>query len=48
MLRDDVTMGDAADVLWMLASFECFDALFTGRGPPAEVLVTTAGCTLSG
>ena len=31
-LRDDMTVDEAADVLWMLASFEAFDALYTGRG----------------
>lgn len=49
-LRDDVTEEQAADVLWMLASFEAFDLLHTGRGLPvdeaAELLATTAERTL--
>lgn len=31
VLRDDVTVEEAADVLWMLCSFDSFDALHTGR-----------------
>jgi AcrR family transcriptional regulator len=31
VLRDDVTLEQAADVLWVLCSFETFDALFTER-----------------
>ena len=30
LLRADVTVEEAADVLWMLASFASFDALYTG------------------
>ena len=49
-LRDDVSVEEAADVLWMLASFPSFDALFTGRGLPADevarVLAATAERTL--
>ena len=49
-LRDDVTVEEAADVLWMLASFEAFDALYSGRGLPtdqvARLLVATAERTL--
>ena len=45
-LRDDVTMEDAERVLWMLASFESFDSLYTGRAlaldEVVDVLVTTA------
>lgn len=45
-LRDDVTVGQAVDLLWMLCSFEAFDHLHTGRGltvdEAAEVLATTA------
>lgn len=36
VLRDGVTEADAADTLWMLAGFESFDALYTGRELPAE------------
>jgi hypothetical protein len=31
VLRADVTVEEAADVLWVLASFASFDALYTGR-----------------
>ena len=41
---------EAADVLWMLASFGSFDALYTGRGRPVEevsrTLIATAERTL--
>lgn len=50
LLRPDVTAEEAADVLWVLASFASFDALYTGRGLPAAevaaVLATTAERTL--
>ncbi len=50
VLRPDVTVEQAADVLWMLASFASFDALYTGRGMAtdevAHVLATTAERTL--
>ena len=36
VLRDDVTVEEATDVLWVLASFESFDLLFTGRGLTLE------------
>jgi AcrR family transcriptional regulator len=46
LLRADVTVEDAAHVLWVLASFESFDALFTGRGLSLEettrLLIATA------
>ena len=49
-LRPDVTEADAVRVLWMLASFESFDLLATGRGLPAgevaDLLVATAERTL--
>jgi len=45
-LRDDVSVKDAERVLWVLASFESFDSLYTGLGLPLDevidVLVTTA------
>jgi hypothetical protein len=45
-LRDDVTVEQAADVLWMLAAFATFDALYSGRGMStdevAHTLVVTA------
>lgn len=36
VLRDDVTVEEAVDVLWVLASFESFDLLFIGRGLTLE------------
>lgn len=49
-LRDDVSVEQAADVLWMLCSFESFDLLYTGRGLDLDVVVdliaTTAERTL--
>jgi AcrR family transcriptional regulator len=35
-LRPDVTAAAAADLLWVLTSFESFDLLFTGRGLSIE------------
>ena len=50
LLRPDVTEAEATDVLWLLSSFESFDALFTGRGlaadEVAERLIATAERTL--
>ena len=49
-LRDDVSVEEAADVLWVLASFDSFDALYTGRNLPVEevarILTVTAERTL--
>ncbi len=49
-LRRDVTVEEAADVLWMLASFASFDTLYTDRGLPADevarILAATAERTL--
>jgi AcrR family transcriptional regulator len=49
-LRADVTVEDAANVLWVLASFDSFDALYTGRRLPvdevARILTATAERTL--
>jgi AcrR family transcriptional regulator len=46
VLRPDVTTKEAADLLWLLASFDSFDQLYTGRALPAgdvaQVLITTA------
>jgi AcrR family transcriptional regulator len=36
VLRDDVTVEEAEDVLWVLASFESFDLLYTSRGLSLE------------
>jgi len=45
-LRPDVTEAEATDILWVIASFDSFDLLYTGRGlsPPkvAEHLITMA------
>ena len=50
LLRDDISPSDAEHVLWMLTSFESFDALVTGRGVPVEhaidLLVSSAERTL--
>jgi len=32
VLRDDLTVAEASDILWVLCSFETFDSLYTGRG----------------
>jgi AcrR family transcriptional regulator len=49
-LRDDVTVEQAVDLLWMLCSFEAFDLLHSDRGlsvdDAADVLATTALRTL--
>jgi hypothetical protein len=50
VLRPGVGEKEAADVLFLLTSFDAFDLLYTGRGlPPDEVgrlLVETAERTL--
>ncbi len=50
LLRPDVTVDQAADVIWLLASFASFDALYTGRRLPAakvaDILIATAERTL--
>ena len=49
-LRDGVTVADAAHLLWVLAGFDAYDLLATGRGLDVEaavrVLVGTAERTL--
>jgi AcrR family transcriptional regulator len=49
-LRADVTADEAADVLWMLTSFDSFDLLYTGRDLPADevarILTETAERTV--
>jgi AcrR family transcriptional regulator len=46
LLRPDVSVDDAAHILWLITSFDAFDLLYTGRGLPVEevarVLVATA------
>ena len=39
LLRPDVTVEEAADVLWVIASFDGFDLLYTGRGLPLDEVV---------
>jgi AcrR family transcriptional regulator len=36
VLRDDVTIEQAIDLLWVLCSFETFDALYSDRGKSLE------------
>jgi AcrR family transcriptional regulator len=38
-LRPDVTVEEAADVLWLLASFDAFDQLHSGRGLTVDEVV---------
>ncbi|KXF48500.1 TetR family transcriptional regulator [Rhodococcus sp. SC4] len=46
VLRPEVTVDEAADLLWLLASFDSFDQLYTGRNLPvadvSRALITTA------
>jgi AcrR family transcriptional regulator len=46
VLRPDVTADQAADLLWLLTSFDSFDLLYTGRAlsvdEVAKTLITTA------
>jgi AcrR family transcriptional regulator len=37
-LRPEVSADEAAHVLWIQASFEAFDLLYTGRGLPAKTV----------
>ena len=49
-LRPGVTQDQAADLLWLLTSFDAFDVLYTGRSLPIEqvaaTLITAAERTL--
>jgi AcrR family transcriptional regulator len=49
-LRPEVTQARAADLLWLLTSFDAFDVLFTGRSLPAgqvaDTLIATAEAAL--
>jgi hypothetical protein len=38
LLRPDVSVEDAEQILWVLTSFESFDLLYTGRGLPTETV----------
>ena len=40
-LRPDVTADEAADLLWLLTSFDSFDQLYTGRGLPVDRVAAT-------
>ncbi len=46
LLRPDVTVDDAAHILYLITSFDAFDQLYSGRGLPvdevARLLVATA------
>jgi AcrR family transcriptional regulator len=46
VLRDDITVKQAEDLLWVLCSFETFDSLYTARGKSLdetiEAIVWTA------
>jgi AcrR family transcriptional regulator len=46
VLRDDVTVEQAMDLLWVLCSFETFDALYTTRakslGETTELIISAA------
>jgi AcrR family transcriptional regulator len=50
LLRDDLTTPQATDLLWMLCSFETFDALYTDRGKSleeaVELIILAAECSL--
>jgi AcrR family transcriptional regulator len=45
VLRDDVTVAEACDVLWVLCSFETFDALYTGRGKALDEAIEAIAWT---
>jgi AcrR family transcriptional regulator len=52
LLRTGVTPDDAAHLIWLLASFDAYDSLATGRGLPpqatTDILVHTAERALLG
>jgi AcrR family transcriptional regulator len=52
LLRTDVSVDEAANVLWMLFSFESFDLLYTARGlgidETIHTIITTAERALIG
>ncbi|HWM23145.1 MAG TPA: TetR/AcrR family transcriptional regulator [Ilumatobacteraceae bacterium] len=41
VLRSDVTVEEAANVLWVLCSFESFDLLYTARGMSVDDTIQT-------
>ena len=46
VLRDDLTVKQAANLLWVFTSFDAFDLLYTGQGmsvtAAADLLATAA------
>jgi hypothetical protein len=46
VLREDVTMQRATDVLWVGCSFETFDALYTGRGKSLDEAIEIIAWTI--
>ena len=38
-LREDVSVAQATDILWVISSFESFDALASGRGLSTEAAI---------
>lgn len=40
VLRQEVGSAEAADLLWVLTSFDSFDLLYTGRALPVDQVVT--------
>jgi AcrR family transcriptional regulator len=45
VLRDDITVEQTSDVLWVLCSFETFDGLYAGRGKSLEEAVDLIAST---
>jgi hypothetical protein len=45
-LRPGITPEHAADVLWMLRTFEAFDLLHSGRGIPVDAAAKTLADTV--
>jgi AcrR family transcriptional regulator len=45
ILRQDVTVREAADLLWVLTSFDSFDLLYTGRALSVDRVVKTLATT---
>jgi AcrR family transcriptional regulator len=39
LLRDGVSVADATNLIWLLASFDAFDVLYTGRGLTVDEIV---------
>jgi AcrR family transcriptional regulator len=45
VLREDITVDQANDVLWVLCSFETFDALYTGRRKSLDEAIAVIAST---